>query len=59
MESALTRIELLELESAAAFSQPLDGNSLKSYPSAGTRVSRRMESALSRIQVPELESAVG
>ena len=57
MESAATRIEPLELESAATHSQPQDGISLKLYPAAGTRVSRRMEPAVTRIQPLELESA--
>ena len=59
MESGQTCIELLELESAAALSQPLDGISLKSDPGSGTRASRKMESAVTRIQPPELELAAG
>ena len=35
MESAVTRIEPLELESGAVYSQPLNGISLTSYLAAG------------------------
>ena len=35
MESAVTRIEFLELESGAVYSQPLNGISLTSYLAAG------------------------
>ena len=58
MESALTRFQQSELESAATHSQLQDGISLKSYPSAETWVSRRMESAVTGIKSPELGPAV-
>ena len=67
MESAVTRIQPPELESAMGPSQlqlvssrrnsshPQDRISRNSYPAARTRVSWRMESAATRIQPPELE----
>ena len=69
MESAVTRIQRLELKSAVGLSQPQlvsgcrnpgqpwDGVSRNSYPAAaGTRVSRTMESEVTCIQ-PQLVSS--
>ena len=70
-ESAVTRIQPLELKSAVGrsqpqfvssrrnSSQPWDGVSLNSYPAIRTRASRRMELAVTCIQPPELELTAG
>ena len=60
MESAVTRIEPPELESAATHSQSQGGISLNLYPavSAATRIQPpELESAVTCIQPPELETA--
>ena len=69
MESAATRIQPPELESAVGWSQPQlvtsrrnssqpqDGISRNLYPAAGTQDSRGRESNTTHIQPPERESA--
>ena len=50
MESAVTRIELLELQTVVAYSQLLDGIKSRIQP-------LELKSAVTRIQPPELKSA--
>ena len=56
-KSAASRVQPPQLESAASHSQLQDGISLKLYPAARSRVSRRLKSAVTRIQPSELKSA--